>query len=118
MASPRAGVAVLCAAAALGGLPPAAAAVSFSNTLGSHAVLQAGVPNVVWGFTSAGTSVNVSIAGGATYPAVLDVTTGIWRATLPATPATFTPATLTAAASDGSTAVLSDILFGSVYLCR
>ena len=43
--------------------------------------------------------------------------TSVWRIKLPPTPATKSPQTIAFKASTGETAVLSDVLFGDVYVC-
>ena len=89
---------------------------NLSNTLGHGMVLQrAPQQAVVWGFGEPGVKINTSL-GGATLGATIDET-GLWRISLPATPAATTGATLTFHGSEGTTLTLDDVLFGDVFLC-
>jgi sialate O-acetylesterase len=89
-------------------------AFSLSNTLGDHMVLQrAPQQAVVWGFAASGVTVTTTF-NNQNYNSVAD-TTGVWRQTLPATPAGG-PYNLTFKATDGGTGSLSDVLFGDVYI--
>jgi sialate O-acetylesterase len=89
-------------------------ALSLSNTLGDHMVLQrAPQQAVVFGFATSGVTVSTTF-NGTTYKTTAD-TSGTWRQSLPATPAGG-PYNLTFTSSDGGTASLSDVLFGDVYL--
>ncbi|MGH8201531.1 MAG: sialate O-acetylesterase [Steroidobacteraceae bacterium] len=106
----------------LAGVHPAAAALLHS-TFQDHAVLQRGVSIPVWGVTTAGATVTVTLTKG--QGAASSMTSrvsahaaadGRWRATLPALPAGG-PYTLAAASSAGSRQTLSDILIGDVFLC-
>lgn len=84
-------------------------------------VLQQGVPARVWGWSTAGASVQAQIAysgGGSTVStsATADAT-GLWIAHWPAQSANLTPATLTFVSSDGSAANITNVLFGDVIFC-
>ena len=70
---------------------------------------------VVWGFAPPETKV-VATFGKHEMSATTD-NTSVWRIKLPPTPATKSPQTIAFKASTGETAVLSDVLFGDVYVC-
>ena len=70
---------------------------------------------VVWGFAPPQTKV-VATFGKHEITAAAD-NTSVWRIKLPPTPATKTPQTIAFKASTGETAMLSDVLFGDVYVC-
>ena len=70
---------------------------------------------VVWGFAPPQTKV-VATFGQHEITAATD-NTSVWRIKLPPTPATKTPQTIAFKASTGATAMLSDVLFGDVYVC-
>ena len=92
---------------------PAAAGLLYT-TFQDHAVLQRQIPIPVWGTTTPGATVTVSLAGARiTAHAGPD---GGWHATLPALPAGG-PYTLTALSSAGTRQTAADILIGDVYLC-
>ena len=105
----------------LGALAAAAAAAgdagsfSVSNVFGDHMVLQRDRPITVWGFGSAGASVNGSIVGGSGFQCSDVGKDTIWRCAVPSTPAGG-PYNLSFAQSDGQTASIGDALFGDVYL--
>jgi sialate O-acetylesterase len=83
-------------------------------TFQDHAVLQREAPIPVWGTTTAGASVTVTLASStATAHAGAD---GRWHVTLPPLPAGG-PYTLTAASSAGTRQTARDILIGDVFLC-
>lgn len=88
---------------------------SLSKTLGSNMVLQrAPASAVVWGFATAGTTVRTTFQGNS-YVSTADAT-NTWRQSLPATnpgPAV----TITFSASTGEAALLTNVLFGDVYIC-
>ena len=90
----------------------------FSNVFGSSMVLQRQRPTPVWGWAPFSTLVNVSVSSSppASYTTVADGA-GLWRVTLPPTPASATPVNITAAAPGHPTVVLQDVLFGEVLLC-
>jgi sialate O-acetylesterase len=79
-----------------------------------HAVLQRGRPIPVWGETSAGAAVTVTL-GAASASATADAA-GRWRALLPAMEAGG-PYALEAKSSSGAVAAAQDILLGDVFLC-
>lgn len=74
---------------------------------------------MVWGFCNSDTeTVTVTFGGQRLKAEVGYRTVGVvtWSVTLPATPAGFTPHTITAASSSGATVVIEDVLFGSVFV--
>lgn len=78
-------------------------------------VLQRDVAVPIWGSTATqGLAVDVSI-GGAVYHATADASSH-WAVALPPTPYGG-PYSITVNASDGSRVVLTDVLFGELYLC-
>ena len=97
--------------------PPPPPPLGFlSRTLGDNMVLQCAPRQaVVWGNTTAGTTVTTSFG-----PATLRCTAGpdgVWRQRLPATPASAAPHTLRFASSSGETARLFNVVFGEVHIC-
>lgn len=79
-----------------------------------HAVLQRDQPLIVWGSASPGEVVTVVLENEkATAPAD---SSGKWRVTLPARPASAQPVTLTAQAASGREVAVRDILVGDVWL--
>eukprot|EP01048_Picozoa_sp_COSAG05_P015076 COSAG05_NODE_1774_length_4111_cov_5.453444_2_plen_345_part_00 len=103
-------------------LPPAfaattAAGITLSNVLGDGMVLQRAPHRaVVWGFGEPGVSVTTTLAGRTLSAAKVNAD-GVWRVKLPVTLASKTPTTIRFEGSDGSTAKLSKVLFGEVFLC-
>lgn len=79
-----------------------------------HAVLQRGRPIKVWGRTTPGMGVTVTLAGHSAH-GVADAR-GRWSATLPAMQAGG-PYTLKARTASGVTETASDVLVGDVWLC-
>ena len=71
---------------------------------------------VLNGFGKAGDTVAVTLDGSSLPPTTVGAD-GIWRVSLPSTPASLTPHTLTATCASGGSASLSDVLFGDVFLC-
>jgi sialate O-acetylesterase len=92
----------------------AGAALRLPAILGSHMVVQQGVPLPVWGWAAPGTKVTVS-CGKERARAMADAN-GAWRVTLKARTAGGAPLTLTVAGG-GETLTLTDILVGEVWLC-
>jgi len=91
------------------------AALSISNTLGSHMVLQrAPYSNQVYGIADPSASIKVSFNAQA-YQTTAD-SEGNWNVTIPPTPAGG-PFSIDVASSSGETATLDDVLFGDVWLC-
>jgi sialate O-acetylesterase len=87
------------------------AAITLSNTLGDHMVLQRDAhnpPAVVWGFGNDGTTVTTTF-NGQQYRST--VSGGVWRQELPPT-AAGGPYTITFVGSDSTRAALNDVLFG------
>jgi sialate O-acetylesterase len=95
----------------------AAASFNLSNTLGDHMVLQRAPQSaLLWGFGEPGLLVQTTLFGLPLGPAKVG-TDRIWRQTLPPTPASSTPTTISLNGSDGTTVLLSDVLFGDVFIC-
>ena len=89
---------------------------NLSNTLGDGMVLQREPQAaVVWGFGDAG--VNISTTFDGKDLGAMVGTDGIWRISLPPTPASKEGTTLTFHGSEGTTITLNSVLFGDVYLC-
>lgn len=84
------------------------------TTFQDHAVIQRDKPIPVWGLTTPGAEVEVSL-GSETAHATADAN-GNWRTQLPAMPAGG-PYTLSAKSSSGETQTVTDIMLGDVYLC-
>ena len=87
----------------------------FSNTLGSHMVLQRDRPAPIWGFDTPGNVVDI-IFDGETMKATAEGADGLWRVVLPAQPASLTGRTIVAKSSSGQIE-LKDVVFGEVILC-
>ena len=88
------------------------AAFRFATVYADHMVLQRAPSQAsVWGFAAAGATVSVK-AGAAAATATASAG-GIWRASLPAQPASTAAVTLSAT-SGGKTISVSDVLFGDV----
>jgi hypothetical protein len=92
---------------------PAAAGLLHA-TFQDHAVLQREAPIPVWGSTTPGAMVTVTL--GASRISAHAGPDGRWQTTLPALPAGG-PYTLTAASSAGTRETVGDILIGDVFLC-
>ena len=109
------------AASAAGGAPapppPPTKNHFVSQTLGNNMVLQrAPAQAVLWGFAGIGGTVTVTMDSAPPLAAVTDAQ-GFWRATLPATEASNDPHTFSIRSSNGTSATLSNVLFGDVYIC-
>jgi hypothetical protein len=93
--------------------------LNFSNTHGSHMVLQRGTGALVWGFGLPFAPVTLTLVGASgnvSTPGLVD-SEGIWRVRLPPQ-AAGGPFLLRAdCASTGESANLTDVLFGDVVLC-
>jgi len=91
--------------------------IRLSNTLGDGMILQrAPVSAIVWGFGTPKTSVKTTFDNKVL--SSVDVgPDGIWRVSLPPTPESFTPKSMSFESSDGGKASLNDVLFGDVFLC-
>nr|XP_040032929.1 sialate O-acetylesterase-like [Gasterosteus aculeatus aculeatus] len=89
----------------------------FASYYGDHMVLQKAPESaVLWGYGPEGAHVTLTLSGPSQRRTSLaDVTNGIWRVTLDPVEAGG-PYNVTAAAQD-STAALTDVLFGDVWLC-
>eukprot|EP01116_Phalansterium_solitarium_P004245 TRINITY_DN1518_c1_g1_i1.p1 TRINITY_DN1518_c1_g1~~TRINITY_DN1518_c1_g1_i1.p1 ORF type:complete len:697 (-),score=191.42 TRINITY_DN1518_c1_g1_i1:376-2466(-) len=87
-----------------------------SNALGSHMVLQRAPQQArIWGWSSAGTSVNVTF-NGAQATTTADSVTGLWSYFLPATPAGGPFDIVIAGVNE--TVTITDVMFGDVYVCN
>lgn len=84
------------------------------TTFQNHAVLQRDKPIPLWGLTSPGAQVDVSL-GGQTASATADAS-GHWQAVLAPMKAGG-PYVLAAKSSTGQSQTLNDIMLGDVYLC-
>ena len=103
-------------AAALGLALPAPGAIRLASVFTDHMVLQRCRCVPVWGRAEPGDKVTVRFAGQAA-TAVTDKD-GRWNVELGFMAPNATPATLTAALSDGTqTAAIADVLVGDVWLC-
>jgi sialate O-acetylesterase len=94
---------------------PALAAPALAPVWTDHAVIQRDRPVVVEGTASPGEKLTATLGGasaGAT--AAKD---GSFALTFPARPASSEPVTLTVSGADGSSATVSDLLVGDVWLC-
>jgi len=90
----------------------------FSNVFGDHMVLQRNRVNPVWGWTVPGHSVQLSVSGGPSLPAVTADSSGFWINYIPSRPASFDAVTISAAdAALGQTVSIVDVLFGDVFFC-
>uniref|UniRef100_A0A3P8U8E7 Sialic acid acetylesterase n=1 Tax=Amphiprion percula TaxID=161767 RepID=A0A3P8U8E7_AMPPE len=90
--------------------------LSFASYYGDHMVLQKSPDRaVLWGFGPESEQVTVFLSGPVTQKTLVTVTGGIWRVTLDPVDAGG-PYNVTAS-SWSSTATLTDVLFGDVWLC-
>jgi sialate O-acetylesterase len=99
--------------ALLSAMPPLSTALSLSRTHGDHMILQRDAAAVVWGFDTPGSVVRTDF-GAVTLQATTG-TDGIWRQSLPPTPAGG-PYSILFNSSAGGSASLEDVLFGDVYI--
>lgn len=92
-----------------------AASLTLPNIFGSNMVFQRNAAAALWGSTTAGARITVSFLS----QNITDTAdaNGAWSVTLPAQPATASPATISITSSDGSAAALSNVLFGDVFVC-
>ncbi|KAK9520604.1 hypothetical protein VZT92_020477 [Zoarces viviparus] len=92
-------------------------ALRFASYYGDHMVLQKSPESaVLWGYGPEGAQVTVTLSGPSQQKtSLVDVTNGIWRVTLDPVEAGG-PYNVTAAAQS-STATLTDVLFGDIWLC-
>ena len=86
----------------------------FASVFQSHMVLQRDTALSVWGFATPSLSIDVQF-GGHVFASRADAT-GLWSVALPPTPIGG-PSTIFANASDSTSQLLVDILFGEVLLC-
>jgi len=88
-----------------------------SNTLGSNMVLQQAPQSAnLWGQSQAADTITVNF-NSQNYQTTSD-SNGFWLISLPPTPASFNAYTITINGNpSGNSAVLSNVLFGDVYLC-
>ncbi|XP_035536313.1 sialate O-acetylesterase [Morone saxatilis] len=89
----------------------------FASYYGDHMVLQQSPERaVLWGYGPEGAQVTVSLSGPIKQkPLVVTVTKGIWRVSLD--PVEAGGPYIVIAAVQNATAVLTDVLFGDVWLC-
>lgn len=86
---------------------------------GNHMVLQRGPHRAsLWGYASPGASISVSLDGVASAMATANAA-GLWRALLPAQPATagVSRSIAVASSADDGTLALEDVLFGDIWVC-
>lgn len=96
---------------------PAAATIALPIYFGSSMVIQAGLPNNLWGVDAPGATVTVTYAGQRLTAPPCDAT-GRFSLTLPAQPVSATPTTLVVSSTSGApTVTLDDILHGDTYWC-
>ena len=96
---------------------PTAAAISLPSIYGSHMVLQANQQGELWGMAGAGATVSVTVGADGHVPLVTAAdAAGRFSVALPSMPASLAPVTITIE-SGADSLVLSDVLFGSVYVC-
>lgn len=93
-------------------------AMRFSAAFSDHMVLQQGKPVHLFGTAAAGKTVEITLAGeaGTVNGAATADSDGRWAVTLPAQAASFSAYTITAR-QDVQTCVLTDVLFGEVWVC-
>jgi|EP01047_Picozoa_sp_COSAG01_P025817 sialate O-acetylesterase len=101
---------LLCATAAHG-------AIVLPSIYASHMVLQAGQAGELWGTATPSAKVIVRVSStAAPLVATASATSGRFSVTLPAKSASMSPVNITITAGADSV-VLSDVLFGAVYVC-
>ena len=97
-----------------------ASSFTLSATVGSSMVLQRDQPTTsLWGTAAAGTVVTATLSGaGAPPPARATAgADGVWRAALPALPASAIPVNITFSSAGAADVVITDVLVGDVMLC-
>eukprot|EP01051_Picozoa_sp_SAG22_P011757 SAG22_NODE_1160_length_5317_cov_44.271560_5_plen_253_part_00 len=100
--------------------PPPPAPTLVHRALGSHMVLQRDAPTRIWGSGSGLITVAVGGAGGAETATATAAANGSWSVDLKPRPSTLEPSTITVtcpSCAAAKTAVLTDVLFGDVYVC-
>ena len=90
-------------------------ALELPSTWGSSMVVEADVPNKLWGVDVAGSSIAVS-AFGASYNATAD-SSGAWSVMIAAQGKSTTPVTITVYSSSGGSLSLTDVLVGYTVVC-
>ncbi|HWB10927.1 MAG TPA: sialate O-acetylesterase [Pirellulales bacterium] len=91
---------------------PAQAEVTLPAIIGSHMVLESGMPLTIWGWANAGEEVTVAIAD---FKATVKAdSAGDWQVKLPPIPASDEPLEMTV--SGTNTIKLTDILVGEVWM--
>ena len=98
----------------------AAAPFTLSATVGSSMVLQRDQPTTsLWGTAAAGTVVKATLSGAGAPPPALATAgaDGVWRASLPALPASAVPINITFTSDGAADVVITDVLVGDVVLC-
>jgi sialate O-acetylesterase len=93
-----------------------AAAPLLANVFSSNMVLQREQQIFLYGTTSPGASVNVSMGASPPVSTAADGATGVWRATLAARAASAVPTTVTVSSSSGASLSISNVLVGDVLL--
>lgn len=102
--------------------PSAPSAELVHRALGSHMVLQRDVPARLWGSATGIVTVVVSGAGGAETKTAAAAANGTWSIDLRPRPSTLEATTITVTCPSCDSAadkkvVLTDVLFGDVYVC-
>ena len=95
-------------------LPMSAAAVSFPDLFGNHAIVQRSATTAIWGRAEPGEEVEVALGAASAKTCAGD--DGWWLARLDTSALGDGPFTLTARGASGSEARSSDILVGEVWL--
>ncbi len=92
--------------------------VNFSNVFGDDMILSSGSPGApVWGWSTPLMIVEFTFSGGFNVNVSSD-SSGFWRVSLPPQPSSLALYTLEATvASEGSSAIVSRVLFGIVLFC-
>lgn len=95
------------------------AAIRMPAVISDHAILQAGKPDALWGWASAGDEITVTFHGGEAKTAEFKATAdadGRWSGALPALPAG-TAGQLEIRTAKGESRKIDDVLIGEVWLC-
>lgn len=93
-----------------------------SNTIGSNMVLQRDVSASVYGFSSVPSSTVTVVFNGGSYDTVASSVVSnaggfYWQVDLPSTAGGFVEYEISISSSVGETALLSNVVFGDVYVC-
>lgn len=92
-------------------------AITLPTMWASSMVIQRGLPSEIWGLDAAGARITVLWRGANLTSPPADAN-GRFAVTLPAAPATTTPASMTLTSSAGGSVTLDDILVGDVFVRR